>query len=173
MAARLAGYKRRCIGYALHMPRELYSVEREFDVSVERLWRAWTDATELEQWYCPVALSVVPGSVESQPYTAGQWAVAVDVPMNDMVAHFFGRYLVFEPFERIEHTLHYTQDAKAFAERNEMRKGHLIVLEFEERGPGRSWVKFTQVGDMPEEQIELTRAGTESYFDNLDLFLGA
>lgn len=155
------------------MPRELYSVEREYDVSVERLWRAWTDATELERWYCPVALSVVPGSAVSEPHTAGMWGIAVDVPMNDMVAYFFGRYLVFEPFDRIEHTMHYTQDAGEFAARDEMTKSHLIVLDFEARGPGRSWVKFTQFGEMPEEQIDVTRSGTESYFDNLEVYLGS
>jgi uncharacterized protein YndB with AHSA1/START domain len=153
------------------MPRELYSVEREFAVSVERLWRAWTDATELEQWYSPVALEVLPGSVTSEPHTGGAWAVAVDVPMNDMVAYFFGRYLMFDPFERIEHTLHYTQDAGEFAARDEMTKSHLIVLEFESRGPEMSWVRFSQVGDMPDEQIDITRSGTESYFDNLEIFL--
>lgn len=152
------------------MTRELYSVEREFDVSVERLWRAWTDSTELERWYSPVALNVVPGSVTSEPRTGGAWTVAVDVPMNDTVAYFFGRYLVFEPFDRIEHTLHYTQDADEFTARDESTPSHLIVLEFAERGAGRSWVKFTQHGDMPEEQVELTRAGTTSYFDNLDQY---
>lgn len=152
------------------MPQELYSVEREYPVSVERLWQAWTDATELEQWYSPVALEVLPGSVISEPHTGGAWSVAVDVPMNDIVAYFFGRYLMFDPFERIEHTLHYTQDAAEFAARDEMTKSHLIVLEFESRGPEASWVRFTQVGDMPEDQIDITRSGTESYFDNLEIF---
>lgn len=26
----------------------LYSVEREYPVSIDRLWKAWTDAAELE-----------------------------------------------------------------------------------------------------------------------------
>lgn len=153
------------------LPRELYSVDREFDVSVERLWQAWTDAHELEQWYSPTALRVVPGSVASQPHTGGEWAVAIDVPMHDFVAHFFGRYLYFEPFDRIEHTLHYTQDRAEFFERDESTESHLIVLEFASRGDARSWVRFTQVGHLPDEQIEATRDGTMSYLDNLGLFL--
>jgi hypothetical protein len=47
---------------------------------------------------------------------------------------------------------------------------HLIQLDFKEV-EGGSWVSFTQIGQMPEEQIELTRAGTSSYFDNLGLYL--
>ena len=152
-------------------PRELYSVDREFAVPVERLWQAWTDATELEQWYSPTALSVVPGSTVSEPHIGGEWAVAIDVPMHDFVAHFFGRYHYVEPLERIEHTLHYTQDRAEFFERDESTPSHLIVLEFASRGDARSWVRFTQVGDLPDEQVEATRDGTESYFDNLKLFL--
>lgn len=156
------------------MLRELYSVEREFNVPLERLWRAWTDADDLEQWYSPVALSVVPGTVTSEPFMGGLWAVAVDVPMNNMVAYFFGRYLVFEPMSRIEHTLHYTRVRAEFDERDENTANHLIVLEFEDRSDSSraaSWVKFTQVGDMPEDQVDVTRDGTTSYFDNLELFL--
>jgi len=152
-------------------PRELYSVEREFAVSVERLWQAWTDADELEQWYSPTVLRVVPGSVTSEPQHGGVWAVAIDVPMHDFVAHFFGRYLLVEPFERIEHTLHYTQDRDEFFARDETTPSHLIVLEFAARGEDRSWVRFTQIGDLPDDQIEATRDGTSSYFDNLELFL--
>lgn len=153
------------------MSRELYRVEREFDVPLDRLWQAWTDAGELEQWYSPVALSVVPGTVTSEPWMGGAWTVAIDVPMNDFVAYFFGRYLLFEPHERIEHTLHYTQDAGEFAARDESSENHLIVLEFADRGDARSWVRFTQIGELPDDQIDVTREGTESYFDNLERFL--
>jgi len=153
------------------MGDELYSVDRDFRVSVERLWRAWTSADELEQWYCPTALSVVPGSVISEPQNGGVWAVAIDVPMHDFVAHFYGRYLLFEPFDRIEHTLHYTRELGEFLDRDESTDHHLIVLEFASRGSDLSWVQFTQVGDLSDDQVEATRDGTLSYFDNLERFL--
>lgn len=153
------------------MAAPLYSVEREFPVSVERLWQLWTDATELQVWYCPVDLQVLPGSSVSETEVGGLWTTAVDVPLFDMVAYFFGRYTEFTPFERLAHTLHYTTDAAEFSVRDESTPSHTIVLEFEQRGPAASWVKFTQVGEMPAEQIELTRQGTSSYFDNLEKYL--
>lgn len=153
------------------MNAPLYSVEREFPVSVERLWQLWTDATELQQWYSPVDLAVLPGSSVSEPKVGGLWTTAVDVPLFDMVAYFFGRYTVFTPFERAEHTLHYTTEAAEFEARDESTPSHTIILEFDSRGPAASWVKFTQVGEMPEEQIELTRQGTSSYFDSLEKFI--
>jgi hypothetical protein len=44
------------------------------------------------------------------------------------------------------------------------------VLEFESRGDN-SWVKFTQFGEMPAEQIEATTVGMQSYFQSLAIFL--
>ena len=47
---------------------------------------------------------------------------------------------------------------------------HDVVLDFEARS-GKSWVKFSQYGEMPVDQIELTKAGMESYFDSLEIYL--
>jgi uncharacterized protein YndB with AHSA1/START domain len=49
-----------------------YSVERTYPVDVDRMWSAWTDAPELEQWYAPTDLSVVPGSVVSDAVIGGR-----------------------------------------------------------------------------------------------------
>ena len=58
----------------------LYSVEREYPVSIERLWRAWTDASELEAWYHPADLSSTKGATISELEIGGVWACRVDVP---------------------------------------------------------------------------------------------
>ena len=58
----------------------LYAVEREYPVAIERLWQAWTTASELEQWYHPTDLTVVPGTATSVPVEGGLWTVAIDVP---------------------------------------------------------------------------------------------
>ena len=66
--------------------RELYFVEREFNGDIETLWNAWTNAKELEAWYSPTMLSVVPGSVTSEVFIGGRWAVAVDVQTMDFAS---------------------------------------------------------------------------------------
>jgi hypothetical protein len=43
-------------------------------------------------------------------------------------------------------------------------------VEFENRS-GKTWVKFSQFGEMPAEQIPQTQAGMESYFDSLEVYL--
>lgn len=56
----------------------LYSVEREYETSIENLWNAWVDPKALEVWYSPTQLSVVPGSVENEAEVGGIWTVAED-----------------------------------------------------------------------------------------------
>ena len=148
----------------------LYAVEREFDLPVDILWAAWTDPVALEAWYHPTDLSVVPGSVVSDPVEGGAWAVAVDVPAEGMVAYFWGRYTAVAPNARLDHTLAYSQSAEEFAERDDDAPHHVVRIEFENRG-FRSWVKFSQFGDLPESEALRAQAGMESYFDSLAAYL--
>jgi len=152
------------------MSEFLYSDEREFAVTPEQMWRAWTDARALEQWYSPVSLSVLPGSVVSEPHVGGWWTVGVDVPENGFVAYFYGKYTEFTEHVRIVHTMCYTQDAAEFTAREVSVPHHIIEIDIEFRGD-KTWVKFAQFGELPEGQAEMAQAGMESYFDNLEEFL--
>ena len=152
------------------MTEPLYTVEREFPVTIDVLWKAWTDPVQLEAWYHPVDLSVVRGSVVSDPVVGGWWTVGVDVPSHGFVAYFYGRYTEVDLHRRLVHTLAYTQSEAEFAQRDESAPHHVIALDFEDRGAS-SWVRFTQIGEMPAEQVEATRQGTSSYFDSLEQFL--
>jgi uncharacterized protein YndB with AHSA1/START domain len=150
----------------------LYSVEREFDIPVEVLWDAWIDQGALQSWYHPLDLECVPGSVVSEPVEGGAWAVAVDVPDYGLVAHFYGIYTAIAAQARIDHTLHYTESAAEFAVRDLTTPHHLVRVEFDHRGM-RSWVKFSQFGDMPESEAVAAQRGMESYFDSLERYLAA
>lgn len=152
------------------MPRELYFVERVFDAPLERVWHAWTSAADLERWYCPTDLRVLPGSVVCDAVDGGWWTAAVDVPEAGFVAYFYGVHSEVLPGVRLRHSLYYTQDAVEFARRDLGAEHHEIVIDFEGRDAS-TWVRFTQIGDMPAEQVELTRRGTSSYFDSLEQFL--
>ena len=147
----------------------LYSVEREYETSIENLWNAWVDPKALEVWYSPTQLSVVPGSVENEAQVGGIWTVAVDVPMNNTVAYFYGIYQEVVPRERLVHTLCYTENVEDFENRVEAEY-HDIVIEFKQLG-SKSWVKFSQFGTLPEGQAAMAQAGMESYFDNLGIYL--
>lgn len=148
----------------------LYSVEREFPVTIEKLWSAWTDAKKLEVWYHGTLHSSTKGATSSELHIGGLWSCGVDVPEYNFVAYFFGKYTRIETLKLIEHTLHYTQSKDEFDAKNFETPSHLIVLNFEDRG-NTSWVKFSQFGKLPEGQASQAQAGMESYLDSLAQFL--
>jgi uncharacterized protein YndB with AHSA1/START domain len=150
--------------------RPLYFVERTFKFPVERLWRAWTDASELEKWYSPVFLKVIPGSATSEAEVGGTWAIAVDVSDNGFNAYFWGTYSVVELYQKLVHDLNYSQDELEFALREPGAEAHRIEIDFTKIEAG-TLVRFSQFGEMDKEQADASKEGMESYFDNLESFL--
>ena len=148
----------------------LYFVERTFKFPVERLWRAWTDASELEKWYSPVFLKVIPGSATSEAEVGGTWAIAVDVSDNGFNAYFWGTYSVVELYQKLVHDLNYSQDELEFALREPGAEAHRIEIDFTKIEAG-TLVRFSQFGEMDKEQADASKEGMESYFDNLESFL--
>lgn len=148
----------------------LYSVEREFDCTVEVLWAAWTQADQLQAWYHPAQLSGIEGATESELEVGGLWSCGVSAPQYNVTAFFYGLYTQISPCEMIEHTMHYTESRDEFEAKDMTAPSHLVVVNFESRG-ARSWVKYSQFGEMPEGQEKQAQAGMESYLDSLELFL--
>lgn len=150
----------------------LYFVERTFPFPVERLWRAWTDASELEKWYSPVFLKVIPGSATSEAVVGGTWAIAVDVSENGFNAYFWGKYSQVDTNLKLVHDLNYSQDELEFALREPSPEAHRIEIDFT-KTDGGTLVRFSQFGEMEQEQADASREGMESYFDNLSNYLEA
>ncbi len=150
----------------------LYSVEREVEYPLETLWQAFTETDALQAWYRPTMLNSVYDTIISQPHVDGKWKRAIEVPMDGSVHCFYGRYTKVEPMKYLEHTMHYTVSLDEFKERDESTEFHIVKIEFEDRGD-RSYVRWAQYGEMPEEQIEMTRAGMNSYLDSLEQYLAS
>ena len=149
---------------------KLYSVEREYPVAISTLWDAWMGADALQTWYSPTDLAVVPGSVVSEDRVGGLWTVGVDVSKFGFNAYFWGTYSEIEKNKKIVHSLSYSQDLAEFEAHDLNAPAHRIEIDFEDRGES-SWVRFTQFGELPADQAEGAKAGMESYFDNLGLYL--
>lgn len=148
----------------------LYFVERNFSFPIEKLWRAWTVSQELENWYSPIYLNVIPGSVTSDPVVGGTWAVGVDVSANGFNAYFWGTYSEVVENQRLVHDLNYSQDELEFALREPGPDAHRIEISFTDLA-GSCIVRFSQFGEMDQEQAEASKEGMESYFDNLEQHL--
>jgi uncharacterized protein YndB with AHSA1/START domain len=148
----------------------LYFVERTFPFPVERLWSAWTQSAELEKWYCPIFLKVIPGSATSEAEVGGRWAIAVDVSENGFNAYFWGTYSEVNLHQKLVHDLNYSQDELEFALREPAAEAHRIEIDFTKIEAG-TLVRFSQFGEMDKEQADASKEGMESYFDNLESFL--
>jgi len=148
----------------------LYFVERTLKYPVERLWSAWTQSHELEKWYSPVFLRVIPGSATSEAEVGGRWAIAVDVSENGFNAYFWGTYSEVKLHKKLVHDLNYSQDELEFALREPGAEAHRIEIDFSNTEAG-TVVRFSQFGEMEQEQAEASREGMESYFDNLNNYL--
>lgn len=148
----------------------LYSVEREFPVTIETLWSAWTDAQKLEDWYHGTLHRAAKGATRSELHIGGLWSCGIDVPEHNLVAYFYGKYTRIETLRLIEHTMLYTQSKSEFDAKNFETPSHVVVLNFEDRG-NTSWVKFSQFGELPEGHAPQAQAGMESYLDSLAQFL--
>ena len=148
----------------------LYSVEREFKASIDDVWEAWVDAEKLEIWYHPTDLSSVAGLTTSEPDIGGKWSVSVSVPDHNFVAYFYGIYLEVDFHQKLEHTMFYTESLEEFLAKDLDREFHKVLIEFREHS-SKTWVKFSQFGELPDGQAPQAQAGMESYFDSLATFL--
>lgn len=152
------------------MTNHLYSVERDFLVSINELWSAWTDASALQQWHHPVGMSCPQGTVRSEMQIGGIWTYAVEVPGRESISYFYGKYTEIEVNKYFHHTMHYTESLEDFKAMDFNAPAHEISVEFEDRGE-KSWAKFSQFGEAPEEQVVMMIQGIESYFDSLYSYL--
>jgi uncharacterized protein YndB with AHSA1/START domain len=73
---------------------------------------------------------------------------------------------------KLVHDLNYSQDELEFALREPRADAHRIEIDFTTED-GATSVRFSQFGEMEREQAEASREGMESYFDNLEVFLGS
>ena len=89
-----------------------------------------------------------------------------------MVSCFYGLYTKVETHKLLEHTMCYTEDMADFAAMDDSAPHHNVVVEFEIRGD-KTWVKFSQFGELPEGHAPRAQAGMESYFDSLANYLSA
>jgi uncharacterized protein YndB with AHSA1/START domain len=152
------------------MKTPLYFVEREYSVDLAKLWSAWVEADQLQQWYSPQVLEVVPESATSEAVVGGTWAIAIDVSVNGFNAYFWGKYTEVKFQEKLVHTMYYSQDELEFNLRGDDQPHHVIEIYFEARGD-KSWVRFSQFGQMEAEQAEASKDGMESYLNNLEIHL--
>lgn len=80
-------------------PRLDLQLQRDVDVSVADVWRAWTTPEVLMKWFCPVPWKVVECEVDLRP--GGQFRTVMQSPEGRNMPSDEGTYLVVTPEERL------------------------------------------------------------------------
>lgn len=84
----------------LCMPANTHELilERVLDAPVENLWRCWTEATLLKQWFCPQPWSVSRAIIDARP--GGEFSIVMHGPEGEEFPA-SGVFLAVEPRRRL------------------------------------------------------------------------
>ena len=123
-------------------------VERVFDASLDRVWRAYTDPALVAQWWGRGNKLVI---VRMEVERGGHWRYVEHAP-DGSVHGFEGRYREVTPRERIVRTFEW-----------DAMPGYVIIesATFEDLGNGRTQVISTSLFHTTEERDGMLESGME------------
>lgn len=109
------------------------TIRRVFDVQRERLYRAFTDSDELEQWYAPGDLRMKVHTLEPEPGGTLSFSF-IDGEHQTTIE---GTYVKVIKNERIVHTWQYPdeEESRVTYEFHDTDQGTVVTLVHEQIGP--------------------------------------
>jgi uncharacterized protein YndB with AHSA1/START domain len=127
-------------------------VERTFDASRERVFRAWIEPAAVKAWFGPPGATwPEPLELDARPGGGYRWTVAV----GEKVYTIYGTYREVRPPEKLVFSWEWQNDP----DRGESGDS-LVTVEFHDRG-GKTLVVLTQVGFPSEGSREDHQKGWE------------
>jgi uncharacterized protein YndB with AHSA1/START domain len=135
---------------------ESITITRVFDAPRERLWKEWTEPERFADWFGGTAGEVPLSSVVMDVRVGGAWRMTMRAERGEIYWH--GEYQeVVEP-SRVVFTI--TDQAPGVGY-------HVITVDLEDLGDGRTEMRFEQRGPMPPEQVRAAGAGWQTFFDRI------
>ena len=150
------------------MEAKTIRVEREFDAPVEKVWRAWTDSTMLDQWWAPHPWRAETKSMDFRP--GGFWLYCMRGPANE--SHW--ARVDYQTIEKLKHF----EAMDSFCDENGIKTSALPSMNWRNdfQGMGDSTKVIVNISFDKEADIRtLLEMGFEQGFtsamDNLDELL--
>lgn len=139
-----------------------FTIERDFDAAPDLLWRAWTDPTLAQRWWCPKGFTVLEGSVSIDLRVGGHYSYIMVSPGGEQYPT-GGHYREVEPRTKLTFT---------WAEPDEEDRPGLpvITVELEASGTGTRQ-RFSLEGIAGQPGDDNVFDGWSEAFDNLDAAL--
>ena len=131
------------------------AIIRAFDAPRERVWEAWTTLAQFAQWFgagLPAPAEYT--SMDLEP--GGAWESTMVLSEDGVqTKRFWGEYREVAEPERL--VLTFTDEPDGYAR---------VTVVLTDLG-GETEMQFTQVGPLPEEQVEAATEGWKGFFDQL------
>lgn len=135
---------------------------RTFEAPAALLWEAWTDPSRATQWMGPPDYPAIHSEGDLRP--GGRWRTCLRKPDGSPMWQ-GGEYREIDPPRRLVFTFAWDPETGG--------TGHetLVIVEFEERTPGRTTMHFRQAVFATIEQRDGHREGWTATFDRLETYL--
>ena len=137
------------------------TVRREIQAPRERVFQAWTVASDLRRWSCPEGATVSDAQVDCSP--GGRYRIVMAGREGEVYTA-FGEYQTVEAPARLVYTWDWEESEHAMG-------ATLVEVEFAETAPGRTLVTITQTRFPSAEASEGHRSGWDSCLDKLEKLL--
>ena len=135
-------------------------IERQFDVDVETLFKAWTEAEQLKQWWHPMGETLT--DVKNELQEGG----AVEYYVGEAGLEITGKYSEVVPNEKLVYSWVWNMSDEG------SESGYKLHITFLPEGEG-SKLKVLQEGFSGPEFLKPHQEGWDKGLDDLSSFLGS
>ncbi|MCF2493095.1 SRPBCC family protein [Dyadobacter chenhuakuii] len=139
---------------------QVIEIERQFNVSVEELFKAWTEAEHLKQWWHPMGASLT--DVKNELKEGG----AVEYYVGDSGLEITGTYSEVVPNEKLAYSWVWNMSDEG------SESGYKLDITFSPDGEG-SKLKVVQEGFSGPEFLKPHEEGWEKGLDDLESYLSS
>lgn len=139
-------------------------VSKEFDASVDQLYKAWIEEEALKAWWHPMGNELT--NVENEVKEGGK--ITYDFA-NTEGQHAFtikGNYKEVQPGQQLVYTWNWEVASDAVG-----NSDYLLHIHFSEAGEGRSRLGVTQEGLKEDEAVQPHQQGWEEALNSLEQYL--
>lgn len=102
-------------------------LQRDVDVPVADVWRAWTEPALLMQWFCPRPWKVVDCKIDLRP--GGIFSNVMQSPEGQSMPENVGSFVLVEPQQRLVWTNVMGPDFRPQAAPADVKQGFLFVVD--------------------------------------------
>ncbi|MCX6464820.1 MAG: SRPBCC domain-containing protein [Pseudonocardiales bacterium] len=137
-------------------------ITRSYDATPEQVYSAWTEPEQFQQWWTGEGFTTPISTVTMEVRPGGAWTATMKADDGSMEIPFHGVYHEVVPNEKLVYSLVDDNDPRSRTEQGD----EFISVTLKAVG-SKTEMTFSQVGNLPEEELPQAEEGWNSFFDLL------